>query len=64
MSPEKPFYVRGIKVSVHHKSLVRIYHDSEDVSEDSQVLFDNITQYLMDEHFVTVQKCRVEIVCI
>lgn len=63
MSPEKPFYVRGIKVSVHDKSLVRIYHDSEDVSEDSQVLFDNVTQYLMDEHFVTVQKCRVEIVC-
>ena len=63
MTYDKPFYVRGIKVSVHNKSLVRFYHVAEDVDDDTRILFDNITQYLMDEQFITVTKCRVEIIC-
>ncbi len=63
MSPSKPFYVRGVKLSVHNSNLVRFYHDSENIDEEHQILFDNITQYLMDEEFVTVKKCRVEIIC-
>jgi len=59
----KPFYVRGVKVSVHNSNLVRFYHTSDNVDEEHQILFDNITQYLMDEEFVTVKKCRVEIIC-
>ena len=63
MNHDTPFFIRGIKVSVHNKNLVRFYHDSEEVDDTSRVLFDNITQYLMDEQFITVKKCRVEIIC-
>lgn len=63
MNHDTPFYIRGIKVSVHNKNLVRFYHVDEDVDDNTRLLFDNITQYLMDEQFVTVKKCRVEIIC-
>lgn len=63
MNHDTPFYIRGIKVSVHNKNLVRFYHIDEDVDDITRLLFDNITQYLMDEQFVTVKKCRVEIIC-
>lgn len=63
MNHDTPFYIRGVKVSVHHKNLVRFYHDADDVDDVTRLLFDNITQYLMDEQFVTVKKCRVEIIC-
>ena len=63
MNHDTPFFVRGIKVSVHNKSLVRFYHDAEDVDDESRIRFDNITQYLMDEQFINVKKCRVEIIC-
>lgn len=63
MSPATPFYVRGIKVSVHNKNLVRFYHVTDNVDDHYQELFDNITQYLMDEMFITVKKCKVEIIC-
>lgn len=63
MNHDTPFYVRGVKVSVHNKNLVRFYHDSEDIDDESRLLFDNVTQYLMDEQFITVKKCRVEIIC-
>ena len=63
MNPDTPFYLRGIKVSVHNKNLVRFYHVDEDIDDNTRQLFDNITQYLMDEQFITVKKCRVEIIC-
>jgi len=63
MNHDTPFYIRGIKVSVHNKNLVRFYHVDEDIDDNTRQLFDNITQYLMDEQFITVKKCRVEIIC-
>ena len=63
MNHDTPFYIRGIKVSVHNKNLVMFYHVDEDIDDNTRQLFDNITQYLMDEQFITVKKCRVEIIC-
>jgi hypothetical protein len=63
MKHDTQFLVRGVKVSVHNKNLVRFYHTGDDVNDESRILFDNITQYLMDEQFITVKKCRVEIIC-
>lgn len=63
MTHDTPFIVRGIKVSVHNKNLVRFYHDAEDIDDIARQKFDNVTQYLMDEQFITVKKCRVEIIC-
>lgn len=62
MKYDTQFLVRGVIVSVHNKNLVRFYHTG-DINDESRILFDNITQYLMDEEFITVKKCRVEIIC-
>jgi len=63
MTHDIPFIVRGIKVSIHNKNLVRFYHDADDINDIDRQKFDNVTQYLMDEQFITVKKCRVEIIC-
>jgi len=63
MTHDIPFIVRGIKVSIHNKNLVRFYHDADDINDIDRKKFDNVTQYLMDEQFITVKKCRVEIIC-
>jgi hypothetical protein len=64
MTYEKPFYVRGIKVSVDRDGKsVTVYHQHSDVTEVQKLLIDNVIQYLIDEHFVKVNTCRVNIHC-
>ena len=64
MNYEKPFYVRGIQVSVRHsgKSVI-VYHKYPEVTEEQKYMIDNVIQYLMDEDFVSVKKCRVDMHC-
>ena len=63
MNYTKPFYIRGVKVSVHNGTLVKVYHAGSDVNDEQKELIDNVVQYLMDELFVRDNKCRVEINC-
>lgn len=63
MNYTKPFYIRGVKVSVHNGILVKIYHAESDVTDEQKKLIDLIVQYLMDELFLRDNKCRVEINC-
>jgi hypothetical protein len=63
MKYTEPFFVKGVKVSVHNKRLIRFYHTGDEISETEKMLFDIVAQYLMDEHFITANECRVEVVC-
>ena len=63
MNYTKPFYIRGVKVSVHGDNLVKVYHEGLEVNDEQKELIDNVIQYLMDELFIRDNKCRVEINC-
>ena len=63
MKYDAPFYVHGQLVSVHNGKTVRIYLNRVEDADKHRDTIDAITQYLMDERFVTVDNCVVEIHC-
>jgi signal transduction histidine kinase len=58
-----PFKVNGITVSIMGAKLVRIYSDSTEVTDSERNKIDSVIQYLMDEGFIAIKTCRVEIFC-
>ena len=63
MKYETPFYVHGLIVSVHHGETVRVYLKNIDEADKYEKQIDRVMQYLMDEQFVTVDRCKIEIYC-